>query len=59
MHKLRHPFVTHLIENGIDMRNIQNFMGHAGSKTTEISIHTITKGLDKIKSPLDNKIFNK
>ena len=54
MHTLRHSIATHMLENGTDLRYIQALLGHSSSKTTEIYTHTTTKGLEKIKSPLDN-----
>jgi integrase/recombinase XerD len=54
VHSLRHSYATHLHENGLDIRYIQELLGHKSSRTTEIYTHVSRRNLLAIRSPIED-----
>ncbi|MCU0472915.1 MAG: site-specific integrase [Bacteroidales bacterium] len=54
VHSLRHSYATHLHENGLDIRYIQELLGHRSTRTTEIYTHVSRRNLIAVRSPIDD-----
>jgi len=52
-HTLRHSFATAMLENGVNIRVLQELLGHSDVKTTEIYTHVMDKDISRVPSPLD------
>ncbi len=53
-HTLRHCFATHSLENGMDIRTVQQQLGHTSVETTEIYTHVLKRGAQAVRSPLED-----
>jgi len=54
VHSLRHSYATHLHESGLDIRYIQELLGHKSTRTTEIYTHVSRRNLIAVRSPIED-----
>ena len=54
VHSLRHSYATHLHESGLDIRYIQELLGHRSTRTTEIYTHVSRRNLIQVRSPIED-----
>jgi integrase/recombinase XerD len=57
VHALRHSFAIHLLESRVDLRCIQDLLGHESSKTTEVCTYITRVGWGRVQSPLERLDF--